>query len=137
MRRSVGFGRGTAQVLGFRRHHAELAQGFVGDRYRMVGRRRTRRGRRRGLGGRRAFLIALALRELVGLVLDPPDCVFQRQTLARDLGFVERRVGAAQLIDQRSARALVQRTADFAGAVVEARNGARDQRIVFSHCAST
>ncbi len=55
------------------------------------------------------------------------------EPLARDVGLVERRHHAAQLRHQRGARALVERTAGLAGALVETGDRLGDQGIVVGH----
>ena len=117
MRSAVGLVRGVTETLGLGHHGAEAAQTLVGQR-----------------GARLLLRLRLALR---GFRLDLADRLFQRQPLAGDVGFVERRIDAAQLADQRGARALIQRTADFAGVLVETGDGARDQGVIVSHCLST
>ena len=118
-RRCVGLRRGAAEALGFGDGLAEAAQALVGQR-------RPRRRRRR---------LVLA-RALGGVGLDLADRLFEREAFARDVGFVERRLDAAQLIDQRGARALVEHAAVLAGVLFEPGDGAGDQRMIISHCAS-
>ena len=124
MRRTIGLRRRAAEILGFRHRVAEVAQTLVAQIW---------------LAPRIGFvrLAAFRPRPLGGVVLDPADRFLQRQPLARDVGFVERGLDAAQLGDQRAARALVQRTAVLAGVLVEAGDGAGDQGVIVSHCLST
>src|SRR5712671_3140389 len=71
---------------------------------------------------------------LGGLGLDLAHGLFQRQPLAGDFGFAQRRLHAAQLRDQRGARPLIERAAAFSGGTgVQSGNGAGDQRVVISH----
>src|SRR5712691_6029085 len=71
---------------------------------------------------------------LGGLGLDLAHGLFQRQPLTGDFGFAQRRLHAAQLRDQRSARPLIERAAAFSGGTgVQSGNGAGDQRVVVSH----
>src|SRR4029077_17581126 len=79
----------------------------------------------------------LVARALGGIGLDLADRLLKCEALARDVGFVERRFDAAPLVDQRGARALVEHAAVLAGVLVEPGDGAGDQRVVVSHCAST
>src|SRR5450759_3342322 len=116
VRRTIGLGRGVTQAFGIGHRVTEAAQALVRDGWRRLGRFRAR--------------------ALDRLRLDLADRLLQRQPLARDVGFLERRLDAAQLVDQRAARALVQRTADFARVLVEAVNGACDQRMIISHWTS-
>lgn len=69
-----------------------------------------------------------------GIGLDATNRVFKGQALARDLGFAQGRLHAAQLRDQRRSRTLVERTPAFAGGTgVQSGNGAGNQRVVISH----
>src|SRR5712671_5254539 len=71
---------------------------------------------------------------LGGLGLDLAHGLFQRQPLAGDFGFAQRRLHAAQLRDQRGARPLIERAAAFSGGTgVQSGDGAGDQRVVISH----
>src|SRR6266850_2473304 len=71
---------------------------------------------------------------LGGLGLDLAHGLFQRQPLTGDFGFAQRRLHAAQLRDQRSARPLVERAAALSGGTgVQSGNGAGDERVVISH----
>ena len=75
---------------------------------------------------------------LGGLGLDLAHGLFQRQPLAGDLGFAQRRFDAAQLRDQRGACPFIQRTAALAGSTgIQSGNGAGNQRVVVSHFCST
>jgi len=68
---------------------------------------------------------------------DLANSLFQRQPLAGDLGFGKRRLNAAQLRDQRSARPLIERTAALAWSIgVQAGNSTCDQRVIISHFSS-
>ncbi len=103
------------------------------------GTHRRRGGRSRGApervaaAGARRFPGALG-----GLGLDLAHGFFQRQPLAGDFGFAQRRLDAAQLRDQRGARPLIKRAAALAGGTgVQSGNGAGDQRVVISHLCST
>ncbi len=74
---------------------------------------------------------------LGGLGFDLADGLFQRQPLAGNLGFGERRLHAAELRDQGRARPFIERAPAFAGSVgVQGGNSAGDQRIVISHFSS-
>ena len=117
----VGLGGALAQAFGLGHGLAEIAQGLIAQR---------------GAGRRRDSLRLLRLRVGDGLGLDPADRLFERQPLARDLVLVERRIDAAQLIDQRRTRALVQSAAVLAGIAVETADGAGDQWVIISHRAS-
>src|SRR5258705_8936471 len=71
---------------------------------------------------------------LGGLGLDLAHGLFQRQSLTGDFGFAQRRLHAAQLRDQRSARPLVERAAALSGGTgVQSGDGAGDERVVISH----
>src|SRR5467141_2954346 len=71
---------------------------------------------------------------LGGLGLDLAHGLFQRQPLTGDFGFAQRRLHAAQLRDQRSARPLVERAAALSGGTgVQSGDGAGDERVVISH----
>src|SRR5262249_34831710 len=86
-----------------------------------------------GAGGGAAAAAGLA-GALGGLRLDLADGLFERQALAGDLGLAERRIDAAQLLDQRGAGPLIERTAGPArSSGVQAGNSACDQRVVISH----
>ncbi len=75
---------------------------------------------------------------LGGFGLDLAHSLFERQPLAGDFGFAQRRLHAAQLRDQRRARPLIKRAAALAGGTgIQSGNGARDQRIVISHSDSS
>jgi hypothetical protein len=66
--------------------------------------------------------------------LDPAHGILKRQTLARDLGFAERGLHTAQLRNQRRPRALIERTAGFAGrAGVQRGDCASYERVIVSH----
>ena len=65
--------------------------------------------------------------------LDLADRLFERQPLARDLGFFERRSHAAKLRHQRDARPLVKRAPVLAGVLFQTGDGAGDQRMVVGH----
>ena len=72
-----------------------------------------------------------------GFGFDLAHGLFERQPLAGDFGFGQRRLHAAQLRDQRRARPLVQRTAALAGRIgVQPGNGAGYQRVIISHVSS-
>ena len=114
--RTIGFRRGIAEALGLFHRVAEIAQALVAQRGPLLLR----------LGDRIA-------RALGRLGLDLSDRFLQRQPLLGDVGFLERRLGVAQLIDQRAARALVQRAAVLAGVLLEAADGAGNQGIIVSH----
>ena len=68
--------------------------------------------------------------------LDLADRLFERKALARDVGFRQGRRHAAQLGDQRRARALVERTTVLAVVLVETGDGAGYERVIISHCIS-
>ena len=62
-------------------------------------------------------------RALGSIRLHLADSLLQRQPLARDVGFLERGIDAAQLVDQRRTRALIQHAAILARIVFEAGDG--------------
>ena len=69
-----------------------------------------------------------------GFGLDLADRLFEREPLARDLGFGQRRiVHPAQLRDQSRARPLIEQAAPLAGILLETGDGLGDERIVISH----
>ena len=111
-RRTIGLGRGVTQALGICHRLAEATQALICQRRRL---------------GRIGTLT------LDRLNLDFADRLFQRQPFACDVGFVERRLDTAQLVDQRTARPLVKRTAVLAGVFLEAGDGAGDKRLIISH----
>ena len=75
---------------------------------------------------------------LGGFGLDLAYGLFQRQPLAGDFGFAQRRLDTAQLRDQRGARPFIKRTAALAGSTgVQSGDGAGNQRVVISHLDST
>jgi hypothetical protein len=104
----------AAELLGPGDGVAEIAQAMVAQR--------------RLFGLRRRFRAALGC-----FRFEAADRFFQRQTLARDVAFLKRRIDAAQLIDQSRARTLIQRAAVLARVLVEACYGAGDQGIIVSH----
>ena len=108
------------------------------------GRRRAKRRRRRagavGAAGapERGALPEREAWALGGLGLDLAHGLFQRQPLAGNFGFAQRRLHAAQLPDQRLARPHIERAAALAGGTgVQSGNGAGNQRVVISHLCST
>ncbi len=131
--------------------------GGAGGRERGAGRRRRGIGRpRRGAGGGAEYIAgAGAVTRCVagaccvpgagsipgalgGLGLDLAHGFFQRQPLAGDLGFAERRLDAAQLRDQCGARPLIKRAAALAGSTgIQSGDGTGNQRVVISHFDST
>src|SRR5581483_6801618 len=100
-RTAARLGGGAAQALGLGDGLAEAAQALIGQRRRALLRRRCAR-----------LIVARALGRLG---LDLADRLLERKALAGDVGFVERRLDAAQLIDQRRAGALVEHAAVLAG----------------------
>ena len=123
-RRTIGLRRRIAEALRLGHAIAEVAQAMVTKT--LVAQRRPRL---LAIGGIRP-------RAFCRFRFHLADRLLQRQPLARDVGFIERGIDAAQLGDQRAARALVQRTAVLAGVLVEAGDGAGDQGKIVSHCAS-
>ncbi len=125
VRRTIGLRRRAAQAFGFGHRVAETAQTLVAQRM-AVGFR---------LLSSLPVLIGcrLGAHALGGFRFQPADRVFQRQTLAGDIGFVERRFDTAQLVDQRRTRALIKRATVLARILVEACDGAGDQGIIVSH----
>ncbi len=122
-RRTVGFGRRIAETFGRGHVVAEAAQALVAQ------------GGPRLLARRRLVSATIVRPHAPGrLRLDLADRFLQRQALVRDLGFLERGLDAAQLADQRAARALVQRTAILAGVLLEPGDSAGDQGVIVSHC---
>ena len=83
-----------------------------------------------GCCGRVGARSAIAAR---GLRLDLADRLFEREPLAGDFGFLQRRIDAAQLRDQRRARPLIERTAGLAGVLFETGDGAGNQRVIVGH----
>jgi hypothetical protein len=82
---------------------------------------------------RRSLAVGIRARTLGGFAFDRTDRFFQRQPLARDFGFLKRRIDAAQLIDQRGTRAVVQRTAIFARVLVETRDRTGNKGVIVRH----
>ena len=73
-----------------------------------------------------------------GFGLDLADRFFQRETLARDLSFGQRRIiHPAQLRDQRRARALIEHATSFAGILFKTGDGLGDERIIIGHSLAT
>ena len=68
-----------------------------------------------GLAGRRCGLLRLGARAAGRFGFDLADRFLERQALARDFGFLQRRIDTAQLRDQRGARPLIERTPVLAG----------------------
>jgi hypothetical protein len=68
-----------------------------------------------------------------GLGLDFADRVFERQALARNVRFGQRRFDTAQLCDQSRARPFVQCAASLAGAGAKPVHGAGDERMIVGH----
>jgi hypothetical protein len=64
---------------------------------------------------------------------DLADRDLERQPLAGDVGFLERRPHRSQLRQQSRARPFVERAPIFAVVLVETGDGARDERIVVGH----
>lgn len=79
--------------------------------------RLQRRSRRRGRTNR----MRIRLRRLC---LGFSDRVFQSETLARDIGVSQRRIGCSQLIEQRLPGAIINRPSSLPGIRVERTNGA-------------
>src|SRR3954454_23490298 len=95
-------------------------------------------GRRRpgfdGPGFRRGRLTWRRVNELAGSFrLDLADRFFEREAFTGDVGFVKRRRDAAQLRNQGSARALVERTAVLAAVLLQAGDGAGNERVIIGH----
>ena len=120
--RAAGFRRRVAETVGLGHGLVEVAQRLIAQR-----------------GALLARLVRQLVRNRVAdrFRLDLADRLFQRQPLAGDFGLVERGIDTTQLIDQRRARALVQRPAILARVVLEAGDGAGDQGLVISHRCST
>ena len=144
-----------AERLGLGDHIAEALQALVGHRAASpcadaAGRGAARRGRarrdRRARGIGSAAVIRLragsGARHFApaprGFGLDLADRFFEREALARDLGFGQRRiVHPAQLRDQSRARALIERATAFAGVLFETGDGLGDERIIIGHSLAT
>ncbi len=86
-------------------------------------RRRRRHGARRRVGARAARRFRLHL----------ADRLLERQPLAGNVGFAERRRHPAQLRDQCRARPVVQGPTRLAGALVEPGHGLGDERVIIGH----
>ena len=69
-----------------------------------------------------------------GVSLDPADRILKGKAFARYFGFAQGRLHAAQLRNQRRARALVKGTPLLAGSTgVQSGDGAGYERVVISH----
>src|SRR5438034_3449046 len=73
------------------------------------------------------------LRPVRHLGFDLADRFVERQTLAHDLRFRERRPKTAELNHQGPPRVLVKRTSGLVGVLVKAGNGSGDELIVIGH----
>ena len=102
-----GFGGRLTKALDFGHRLAEIAQAPIAQR---------------GLG--RLGLLNVRPRPLGSFRLDLADGFLERQSLARDVGLVERGLHAAQLADQRGARPIIERAAVLARVLVEPADGA-------------
>ena len=147
-------GRSSARAAGGRCARRAAAAGGADGRWRRRGRPRRpslacglRAGR--GIGAAEGIAAARATAPapppdagvagaLGGLGFDLAHGLFQRQPLAGDFGFRQRRLHAAQLRDQRGARPLIERATALAGSTgIQSGDGAGDQRVVIGHINST
>ena len=106
---AFGFRGRLAKALDFGHRLAEIAQATIAQR---------------GLG--RLGILNFCPRPLGGFRLDLADRFLKSQSLARDIGLVERGLDTAQLADQRGARTVIQRATVFARVLVESADGSRD-----------
>jgi hypothetical protein len=107
VRRTFGLRRRTTEALGLGNGLAEIAQTTIAQR-RLFGLRSF------GAHALRRFSFNLA------------DRFFKRQPFARDVGFLKRRLDAAQLVDERHARAVIQGAPVLACISVQAADGPGD-----------
>jgi hypothetical protein len=62
-----------------------------------------------------------------------PDCILERQPLARDVGVRHRRIGASELIQEGLPGAVVDRSPRFARIALKALKRPRQERLIISH----
>ena len=99
-----------------------------------VSARRSRRGpTHAGAANHRSFSLLLHPQLAHGFRLDLANGFLERKAFAGDVRLAQGRRDAAQLLHKRIARALIERTPPFAGALFEPGDCARDQWIVVSH----